>query len=462
MTNKGLLDAVREFARGWDMLPSGGIVLCAVSGGADSMCLLHLLRALSESGGFSVAAAHFNHCLRGAASDSDEAFVRGWCAKQNISFYAGRGDAAAHARENGQSIEEAARELRYAFLEKTADAINAARIATAHSADDNAETVLLNLARGTSVDHAAIAPVRGRIIRPLLETTRTRVEEYLAQNGVPHVEDETNAQDFAARNRVRAHAMPALRSVNERAAENIARAAKTAQREGAFLDALAAKQLDAAEGEASVSREALRGAPEVLRARMVRLLLARLGTGLKDVSAAHIEDVVRLAASSRASGQLSLPDGVEAAVTRERLFLQKHAAPDGAVTLRDGQTVRWNGYRVRCGYIFPFFEKKGDTICICCDTIDVLPSLAPWDARSRMRLPDTRGARSVKRLFAERGIRPAQRGRTPCIYLGGTLAAVYGIGTAEAFLPQSGKGAWEIEIFDESQQKWEENDYEAQ
>ncbi len=453
MTNKNLVDALRDFSRKWEMLPPSGIVLCAVSGGADSMCLLHILCALGGEMGFSVSAAHFNHLLRGAASDADEAFVRGWCAGQNIPFYASRGDAAAHARENGLSVEEAARELRYAFLEKTADELGAVRIAVAHNADDNAETVLLNLSRGTSIGRAAIAPVRGRVIRPLLETPRAQIEEYLVQNGVPHIEDETNAQELAARNRVRLHAMPALRSVNERAVENITRAAKTARRESEFLDELAAARLDAPDGETSALREALRNAPEVLRARMVRLLLARLGTGLKDVSAAHIEDVVRLAASERALGQLSLPGGAEAVVTRELLFLQKRTAPDGAVTLQNGQTLRWSGYRVTCRHIFSFFEKKGDAIYISCDTIDTLPRLTAWERGARLRLPDTRGARSLKRLFSQAGIPPAQRDRTPNIYLGGTLAAVYGVGTAEAFLPQSGKGAWEIEIFDESQQK---------
>ena len=435
------------------MLPSGGIVLCAVSGGADSMCLLHILCALSKDGGFSVAAAHFNHCLRGAASDADESFVRDWCQRQNIPFYTARADVAAHARANGQSVEEAARTLRYAFLEKTADEIGALRIATAHNADDNAETVLLNLARGTSIALSAIAPVRGRIIRPLLETPRAQVEEYLAQNSIPHVEDETNAQEFAARNRVRLHAMPALRSVNGRAVENIARTVQKARQESDFLNALAAAHLDGKDGDASVSRAALCGAPEVLRARMVRLLIARLGTGLKDISAAHIEDIVRLAASSRVSGQLSLPDGVEAVVTRDRLSLQKCAAADGALTLQDGKTVHWNGYRVECRYIFPFFEKKGDAICISCGTIDAAPSLAAWESGARMRLAGARGARSLKRLFAEHGIMPAQRGRIPVISCGGSVAAVYGIGTAQEHLPRQGEGAWEIKIVDERQQK---------
>lgn len=461
--NKDLVGAVCAYAQKRDMLPSSGIILCAVSGGADSMCLLHILCALGGKLGFSVAAAHFNHCLRGASSDGDEAFVRDWCQRQNIPFYTARGDVAAHARANGQSIEEAARALRYGFLEETADRIGASRIAVAHNADDNAETVLLNLSRGTSVGLAAIAPVRGRIIRPLLETPREQIEKYLAENGVAHVEDETNAQEIAARNRVRLHAMPALRSVNGRAVENIVRAAQIAQREGEFLDELAAVRMDVQktpDGAFCVLRSALRDAPEVLRPRMVRLLFAQLGAGMRDFSAVHIGDVVCLALSNRASGQLSLPGAAEAVITRAHLVLRRRTVSDAAAALESGKTVRWNGYCVTCKYVFPLFEKKKDAIYISCDTIDAVPSLAPWRHDARMELADARGARSLKRLFAENGVAPAQRERTPNIYLGDTLAAVYGIGVAKAFLPQEGGGAWEIEIFDESQGKTGGENYE--
>ena len=145
---------------------------------------------------------------------------------------------------------------------------------------------------------------------------------------------------------------------------------------------------------------------------------------------------------------------------RERLLLQKRAASDGAVTLKNGETVRWNGYRVTCRYVFSFFEKKKDAIYISCGTMNVLPQLAAWKKETRLRLPGARGARSVKRLFAESGVAPDRRERMPNIYLGGVLAAVYGIGAAEAFLPQQGKGAWEIEIFDESQAKTGGENYE--
>src|SRR5699024_3191565 len=124
------------------LLPRGGLVLCAVSGGADSACLLRLLLEAAPGLNMRVECAHFNHCLRGAESDRDEAFVRSLCARLGVPAHFGRGDVSAFARENGLGTEEAARRLRYDFLERTADERGAAAIATAHTADDNAETML--------------------------------------------------------------------------------------------------------------------------------------------------------------------------------------------------------------------------------------------------------------------------------------------------------------------------------
>ena len=177
----------QDLIQTYDMLPSGGTVLCAVSGGADSMCLLAWLLELGPKYGCAVAAAHYNHGLRGAQGDADEAFVRDWCAGHSVPFYAGRGDVASAAKEHGWSIEEAGRNLRYAFLSETAEQIGALRVATAHNRGDNAETVLFNLARGSAARGAAgIPPVRGPYVRPLLWAQRADV----LRHGAGPVHDE--------------------------------------------------------------------------------------------------------------------------------------------------------------------------------------------------------------------------------------------------------------------------------
>ena len=218
-----MLETIKALTTEYDMLPRGGTVLCAVSGGADSMCLLHLLHTWAGEGGFRVAAAHYNHNLRGAESDRDAAFVAEWCAGQDIPCVIGAGDVAHEARARGLGVEETARQMRYEFLRGAADAMGCGRIATAHSADDNLETLLLHLVRGAGLHGlAGIPPRRGVVVRPLLTTSRAEIVAYLEANGVAHVEDSSNTDEGYARNRIRRQVVPVLRQLNPRLTESAA------------------------------------------------------------------------------------------------------------------------------------------------------------------------------------------------------------------------------------------------
>ena len=200
----------------------GRKLLAAVSGGADSMCLLALLL----DAGLDVTAAHFEHGIRGEESLRDLHFVENYCRTRGVPCLTGRGDAPACAEENGLGLEEAARMLRYAFLERCADEIGADWILTAHNLEDNAETVLFHLARGSGTAGLRGIPVRrGRILRPLLGVSRAQIEAYLLETGTPHVEDGSNREDQYARNLIRHRVMPALRDINPRFPEAAARAA---------------------------------------------------------------------------------------------------------------------------------------------------------------------------------------------------------------------------------------------
>ena len=282
---------LRPFMERWGMLPSsGGTMLVAVSGGRDSVCLLHYLATMPRD--FSVAAAHLDHGQRPTAG-RDVAFVRQLCRELDVPLTVERADVPALARQRGVGLEEAGRMARYDFFRRTADSLGAQRIATAHHAADQAETVLLNLVRGTGMQGlAGIPPVRGRIVRPLLETSRDDIETYLKTHGLSHVEDETNRDTSLGRNRLRREVMPGLLSLHPGAAASICRTAELLRREDAFLDSLAAAYLPR-EG-LSASRERLLSAPEVLRLRALRLLAGRLPVGKKDFTAAHYRAMAEL------------------------------------------------------------------------------------------------------------------------------------------------------------------------
>ena len=306
------LDAAEALAARFDMLPQDALVLAAVSGGIDSISLLHWLRER----GTRVAAGHLHHGMRGADADEDETFVRGFCDERGILFYAGHTDVGALAEELGVSTEEAGRRARYAFLERTAREIGAARIATAHHADDNAETLLFQLIRGARSGLGGIAPRRGAYIRPFLTLTRAQIEAYAAENALAHRLDAMNLDDTFARNYLRHEVMPRLATVNSAAAAHMAETAQTLRTEGEFLDSLARERLEVggaifAAARVTVPERVFAAAPEALRGRMVRLLLDALPVGKRDFTARHYAAIEELCAS-RGGTHLDLPHGVSA------------------------------------------------------------------------------------------------------------------------------------------------------
>lgn len=223
------MERVLSFSRQLELLPRDGVILCALSGGRDSVALLHFLK----EHGFSVAAAHFDHRLRpDSAADAD--FCRRLCEEWDVPFYQGEGEV---GRMPGNA-EANARKARYAFLEETAKDIGAARIVTAHNADDNVETVLLHLTRGCGLNGlTGIRPRWGLLARPMLKTPRAAVDAYVAAHALPYVEDGTNADTAYARNRLRHQVLPVLRSLNPRVAETVGRMTDVLREDMEFLTA---------------------------------------------------------------------------------------------------------------------------------------------------------------------------------------------------------------------------------
>ena len=256
MKNEEILARVRAFALREKLLTPGAPLrlAAAVSGGADSMALLRILLALQPEFGFALSACHVNHGLRGESADRDEAFVRAACARLGVPLRVFHADEL--AAEVGLPPEHAgedwARRLRYAcFARLCKEGIDA--VATAHTANDQAETLLLRLARGTGLHGAAgIRPKRGCYLRPLLELTRADTEAFCRAAGQRWVTDETNETDAYARNRVRRAALPALQSTNGAAVENLARFCEKAARADAYFarkaeELLSGARLDAAQ-----------------------------------------------------------------------------------------------------------------------------------------------------------------------------------------------------------------------
>jgi tRNA(Ile)-lysidine synthase len=269
-------------------------VLVGVSGGSDSVALLRVLLALAPTSEFTVAGvAHFNHRLRATAA-RDEAFCRDLSRAFELPFAGDSADVAAHAAAAGLTVEDAARRLRYAFLERTALDLSATRIAVGHTLDDQAETVLLKLMRGAGPSGlAAIYPKKGAVIRPLLEASRDDLRAWLASLGQAWMEDETNADLSNPRNRVRHRVLPELDATYGGFTRGaIARSAELARDDGQWLDELASARYPAlvtiGQDCLQVDVTALRAEPIALQ-RRVLLQAMRSRAGGREVGLDHVE-----------------------------------------------------------------------------------------------------------------------------------------------------------------------------
>lgn len=207
-----MLRKIEKIIRAGGLLVSGERCVVAVSGGPDSMALLHVLARLAPGLGFSLVVAHLDHGLRPEEAEAEAALVREAAASFGLAFVAGQVETMAHAHAQGLSLEHAARDLRHAFLAEVADRHQARRIALAHTADDQAEEVLLRLLRGTGRKGlAGMAMVSGRLIRPFLETEKVEILRYLARKNIPYLIDSSNFKPVYLRNRIRLELLPCLR-----------------------------------------------------------------------------------------------------------------------------------------------------------------------------------------------------------------------------------------------------------
>ena len=420
------------------LLPAGCTVLCAVSGGADSVCLLDLVRRLGD---VTVLCAHFDHGIRGAESARDAAFVEALCEEWGIPFFLGRGDVPAYAREHGLSLETAARELRYAFLERTAEAQGAGVIATAHNLNDNAETILFRMARGTGLGGLAGIPARrGSIVRPLLKTPRRDIEDYLAARNIPHVEDSTNAETDAARNRIRLNVLPALESIHPGAAAGIARMSETLAEDEAFLISFAEEKL-ALWGDAIPGKE-LRSLPKPV----ARRALARWLGG--ELSRERFEALLRFAAGDGA-GVLELPGR---RIRREFgvIRLDEERTPKlEERELLPGETIIYPGrWQISCESCAAGAEIQTsfNTFCFSCANICGKLTVASRAAGDSLVLRRRSGTRSVSKLLGEARIPVSQRDGIPVVRDGAGVLAVYGIGQSKRAFPLPEEEFYKITI----------------
>ncbi len=305
---------VRALSAGADALaiPAGASLLLAVSGGPDSVALLHGAAQLAPARGWHLAVAHLDHALRDASAE-DAAFVAATAESLGVACQVRRVDVSALARSEGRSIEDAGRRARYRFFDEVAPA--GSLIVTAHTADDSAETILLNLLRGSGLTGVTGIPARrGRVVRPLLATRRRVLREALDRAGVGYLVDPSNSDPAFARNRIRAGLLPLLETVNPAAVDALLRFGRLAAADDALLDTLAAVELERRRSPYGIDwREP---PPRALGRRVLRLAV-----GDPAPSAERIDALLDAAEGGRGGLTVELGGGREASVRARTIRL---------------------------------------------------------------------------------------------------------------------------------------------
>jgi tRNA(Ile)-lysidine synthase len=425
-----LRNKILRFIRQKQLFSPGDTVVAAVSGGADSVALLDVLLNLP---GFRIelVVAHLNHDLRGAESDGDEEFVRGVADRLQLPFETSRVDVAQLAAEKRLSLEEAGRHARYAFFARVAEKYNAAAIALAHHKDDQAETVLMRLLRGSA--GSGLAGIRpktrdNRVVRPLLCASRREIEAYLGSREIVWREDSSNSAPDFLRNRIRHQLLPLLHDYNPEVVERLNATAEALANDEALLDTLtheALKRCTVPTGSGTtLDLDLMQNEPDAIRSRLYRQVIRTVKGDLRRISFRHLESIERLVSCNAPNGQLDLPNGITV-VRSYRSLAFSAGKPLQRFDDFELSISACGIYRLPCGKILHVeseaavpagFETTGK------DTVFLDPARFPFPWQVRYFKPGDRivplgmsGHKKLKELFIDRKIPLSERYRTPLL-----------------------------------------------
>jgi tRNA(Ile)-lysidine synthase len=455
---KEIAQRLLALLRGENLLRPGERLGVAVSGGADSLALLHLLLELREELGCVLCVVHFNHKLRGRASEADEKFVARLAARHGLEFFVARENIAAKTRRERGNLEDVARRARYAFFERLVQEGRLAHVAVAHTADDQAETVLAHILRGTGLAGlGGIHPTTGVVVRPLLGIRRADLRAYLRGKRLPWREDASNRDTKRMRARIRQKLLPLLeRQFQPATVQHLCQLAELAREDEAYLDAQAAlREKGMTEAAQDATRLALPGflrEPRAIQTRLLRRIVEHLKPRAGQFSAAHVEALLALAEHPDSGKSLQLPGGVEVRRESQALIFvpsvkigpssRKEAVSRECayeVDLRTGQAelpIVELHCRLRLRVIdWPPEGRETNTTGAVLDRerLCVPLVLRNWCPGDAMQPLGHRKRHKLARLLNEIGVSRWEKRSWPVLTTGGQIAWVRGIGPAHEF-----------------------------
>ncbi len=420
----------------WNMLPLGCSVVVGLSGGADSIALAHFLSQYQKSHFIRLIAAHVNHGIRGEEADRDEQFVTDWCSENEVPLKVVHADVPALARERSLGIEECGRQVRYDFFRGVCPP--GGKIATAHTLSDGAETVLMNLAKGAGAHGLrGIPPVRGNIVRPLINISRAEVEAYCGFYHLPFVTDSTNLSEEYARNKIRHSVISVLKEINPAFESAVERMTRQITADDTYLNELARRSLENAQDRGGYRVDALQSLPDAVLSRAVLQAVRRVSPAR--VAAMHIDTAVQSIRSG--FGSFTLSGGIQCVIQGNTLFVSPcKPAEQWSVPFSPTETVLPDS---RTLTVLKLSRKEFENRlkinnllfnnAINYDTISKITSIRNRSNGDVFR-PAGRGvSKSLKKLFNEAKLEPMLRAKAAMLVCGGTIAWIEGFGAAEEF-----------------------------
>lgn len=445
MKIKTVLSVIEKYG----MLEKDDTVVVGFSGGADSVSLLYVLIQLKNEFNLNLIGAHVNHGIRGEEADRDENFCREFCLKYGIRFESLKVNVPLLASENSMSEEEYGRKVRYDFFSSLAG--ESGKIATAHNLNDSVETLLFNLARGTSGKGACSIPaVRGNIIRPLIETPREEIESFCEENSLQYVTDSTNFENEYSRNKIRNVVIPALKEINPSAVYAVARYIESAKQDEELLSAITEENYKSCFADGKLSEDKLSGLASGMKRRIVAKFLS--ANTKSDVSAKNIDDIVSLIGTDKSvnsaggikiqsrGGFLSVVNGDEESIVPWQIEITKKNKcldfPYGTVevkilNIKDLQIL----------------NKENIDNYIDCDKISNALCLRNRVSGDEITLRKRNVTKSLKKLFNEDGVPLSERNKLAVLSDGESVVWVQNYGTSKNFcIDKDSKNIMKIEI----------------
>lgn len=422
-------DKVLEFIRNNQLIQPGTSLLIGVSGGADSMALLYFMCQYRAVLTCEIAVAHLHHDMRGEAADEDAEYVKRFCDDHRIPFFFKKVDVISLAKMEKITVEEAGRKARYDFFDEVMEQENYDLLATAHHMNDQAETLLIRLLRGTGLKGAMGIPVKqGKVIRPLLCVTRTEIENYCEEHELEMRHDITNDDDSLTRNKIRHQVLPVLNTINASSVKHFSDFSEYVKEAQSFLDLQISEAEEILFGHDlsyCLIDDFFRLHP-YLQKQMLRCGIKNAGATLKDVEKRHLNMILTKLEESATVWSLNLTNQVIVRREYDRLFFEQRESENTAffcyqIPIDHSDIYHFRNTRVKVEVLLTNlikieeYCKKDCSIFLSCDTISITVCLRNRKAGDVIMLPGTEGHKKVKKLLIDRKIPKQQRDKLPLL-----------------------------------------------